>query len=130
MHNEVNAMNNSNEKRKTERRKFSYYMRVTDAMTGELIGHLVDISAIGFQLDCTRQIPIGKDFRLFLELSGEIANKSSMTFTARSMWSHPDYLDPTTFKVGFQLILIASVDALIFQRMYEKYTEAKPKHLF
>ncbi len=123
-------MNKNYDKRKAERRKFTYYMRVTDAASGALIGHLVDISAIGFQLDCPKQIPVGRDFRLFLELSGEIANKSSMTFTARSMWGHPDYLDPTTFKVGFQIILIASADAAIFQRMYEKYTEAKPKFQF
>jgi tryptophanyl-tRNA synthetase len=118
----------ANEKRKVERRDFTYYMKVTDASTGNLIGYLVDISTGGFKLDSEKAVPVGRDFRLHLELSGEIANKSSLIFSARSIWCQPDPIDPTAFKVGFQIVGLGSGDSIIFQRMYEKYAASKPNH--
>jgi len=114
-----------NEQRRMERRDFTYYMKVTDAASGNLLGYLVDISAGGFKLDCEKPIPSGKEFRLQLALSGDISTKTSMTFAARSIWSRPDYIDPTTFKVGFQITSIGPSDAEIFQRMFEKYASMK-----
>jgi hypothetical protein len=116
----------ANEQRKMERRDFTYYMKVTDAATGKLVGYLVDISTGGFKLDSEKPIPVGKEFRLHLDLSGDIANKSSMVFTARSIWSQPDNIDPTGFKVGFQIVAMGTSDAVIFQRMYERYALSKP----
>jgi len=116
-----------NEKRRAERRNFTYYMRVTDAASGVLIGHLVDISSNGFQLDCGKALPIGKEFRMYLDLTGEISNKSSITFSARSVWVRPDPLDPTNYKVGFQVLVMGSNDAAIFYRMFENYASLKPK---
>lgn len=115
-----------NEKRNAERRDFTYYMKVTDATTGNLIGYLVDISTGGFKLDSEKAVPTGRDFRLHLELTGDIANKSSLIFSARSIWCQPDPIDPTAFKVGFQIVGLGSGDAVIFQRMYEKYAASKP----
>lgn len=114
-----------NEQRKVERREFTYYMKVTDAATGNLIGYLADISANGFKLDSERSIPTGKDFRLHIELTGDIANKSSLIFSARSIWCQTDTIDPTAFKVGFQILSIATGDAVIFQRMFERYASTK-----
>ena len=45
----------SNEKRKLARRNFSYYMRVMDETTGQLVGHLADISTGGFKLDSSNR---------------------------------------------------------------------------
>ena len=115
-----------NEQRKMERRDFTYYMKVTDAATGNLVGYLVDISTGGFKLDSQKAIPAGKEFRLHLELSGDIANKSSLIFSARSIWCQTDPIDPTAFKVGFQIVGMGAGDALIFQRMYERYASSKP----
>jgi|WetSurMetagenome_2_1015567.scaffolds.fasta_scaffold907384_2 hypothetical protein len=116
-----------NEQRKMERRDFTYYMKVTDAITGNLIGYLVDISASGFKLDSEKPLPVRKEFRLHLDLTGDIASKSSLVFTARSVWSQPDHIDPTAFKAGFQIVSIGSSDAVIFQRMFERYASSKPR---
>ena len=116
----------ASEQRKMERRDFTYYMKVTDAATGNLIGYLVDISTGGFKLDSAKAIPTGKDFRLHLELSGDIANKSSLIFSARSIWCQPDPIDPTAYKVGFQIVGMGSGDSIIFQRMYDRYAASKP----
>ncbi len=109
------------EKRKLARRTFSYYMRVMDEVNGQLVGHLADISTGGFKLDSSVAIPPNKDFRLRIELTNEVANKSFMVFMARSKWCYADPLDPTAFNVGFQITNMAPSDFEIFSRMFEKY---------
>ena len=109
------------DKRKINRRDFTYYMQVLDDSTKQIIGYLSDISAGGFKLDCPKQVPTEQDFRLSIQLTADIANKTSMEFIARSKWCRPDHIDPTTFNVGFEIINMAPSDMLIFQRMFEKY---------
>ena len=108
-------------KRKLNRRDFTYYMQVTDDITKQLIGYLSDISTGGFKLDCDKRVAVGQDFRLSIQLTSEIADKTSMAFIARSKWCRPDHIDPTSFNVGFEIINMAPSDMLIFQRMFEKY---------
>jgi hypothetical protein len=110
-----------NEKRNLARRSFSYYMRVMDEVNGQLIGHLIDISTGGFKLDSSKAIPLNKDFRLRIELSGEVASKTSMIFAARSRWCQPDSIDPSSFNVGFQITNMSPADFEIFNRIIEKY---------
>jgi hypothetical protein len=109
------------DKRKINRRDFTYYMQVKDAATKQIVGYLSDISAGGFRLDSQTEIPQGKDFRLLIDLTPDIADQNSMVFIARSKWCRRDYVDPFTFNVGFEIINMAPGDMLIFQRMFEKY---------
>ena len=113
------------EKRKVQRRSFSYYMRLMDEMSGQLVGHLTDISTGGFKIDSAGAVPVNKDFRLRIELSNEIASKNSMTFQARSRWCRTDPIDPTSFNVGFQITGITAGDLEIFSRMFEKFGTPK-----
>jgi hypothetical protein len=108
-------------KRKINRRDFTYYMPVTDDLTKQLVGYLSDISTGGFKLDSQKEIRPGQDFRLQIELTADIADKTSMVFIARSKWSRRDHVDPNTFNVGFEIINISPSDMEIFQRMFEKY---------
>ncbi len=56
------------EKRKLDRRAFSYYMRVLDARTEKLVGHLVDISIDGFKVDSPTSVPLNVDFLLRMDI--------------------------------------------------------------
>ncbi len=109
------------ERRKLNRRNFSYYMRVMDELTGQLVGHLSDISTGGFKLDCSHPIPPNKDFRLRIELTSEVVAKDFMVFLARSKWCQPDHIDPTSYNVGFMITSMAPSDLEIFTRMFERY---------
>ena len=109
------------ERRNTERREFSYYMRLVNDDTQELVGHLMDISSNGFKLDSQKPIPVNKDFRLRMDLTSEVADKPYMVFVARSKWCDTDPLDPFVYNVGFQLINISPTDLNIINRMIEKY---------
>lgn len=115
----------SMERRRLDRRNFSYYMRVMNEATGELVGHLVDISTGGFKLDCSKPIPLNKDFAFRMELSDEIANKDHMVFVARSRWCQKDHYDPSTHNAGFQIIEMTPGDQEIFSRLFEKYGNNK-----
>ena len=83
------------EKRKINRRDFTYYMQVMDDSTKQIIGYLSDISTGGFKLDCQKEVPIEQDFRLSIQLTADIASKTSIEFIARSKWCRHDYIDPT-----------------------------------
>ena len=109
------------EKRKLDRRKFSYYMRVVDAHTEKLVGHLVDISTDGFKLDCQLGLPLNVDYMLRVDVPAEISNTRFITFTARSKWCKPDRYDPNSFNIGFQIVAIHPSNRDIFIRLFEKY---------
>ncbi len=113
------------EQRRNDRRDFSYYMQVTDALSKQLIGHLTEISSSGFRLDSRKQIPSGEVLRLQIQLTPDVACKDFMVFIARSKWCRRDREDPNTFNVGFEIINMSSADATIFQRMCEKYGSQK-----
>ncbi|NWG32967.1 MAG: PilZ domain-containing protein [Chloroflexi bacterium] len=108
-------------KRKKDRREFAYYMQVKDEATKQVIGYLSDISTGGFKLDCPQRIPPGQDFRLQIDLTAEVADKTSMVFIARSKWCQPDNIDPTSFNAGFEIVNMAPSDMMIFQRIFERY---------
>jgi len=113
------------ERRRIDRKDFSYYMRLINNDTNDIVGHLVDISSGGFKLDSEAPIPINKDFRFRMDLTNEVANKPSMTFLARSKWCRVDPLDPFLYNVGFQLVNIAPGDIEIFKRMVETYGKSR-----
>jgi hypothetical protein len=109
------------ERRKLDRRRFSFYMRVMNEDTGELVGHLTDISTGGFKLDSIKPIPANTDFNLHIDLTSDVADKDFMVFTARSKWCQPDHIDPTSYNVGFQIINMTPADLDIFTRLFETY---------
>ena len=96
-------------------------MRVMDETSGQLVGHLMELSTGGFRLDSANAIVPNRDFKLRIELSADVASTNFMVFLARSRWCHPDNIDPTSFNVGFQITNMAPSDFEIFSRMFEKY---------
>jgi len=109
------------EQRKLDRRDFSDYLRLMNENTGELVGHLADISTDGFRLECKTPIVVDLEFLLRMDITSDIADKGYLVFAARSRWCQIDPVDPTIYNVGFQLIDIAPEDVEIFIRIFEKY---------
>lgn len=109
------------ERRQVDRRQFSYYMRVIDDATGQLLGHLTDISTGGFKLDCLKPVPANRQYVLRIDLNREIAEKQFMIFSAISRWCGQDRFDPTSYNAGFQILEMTPGDMDIFLRMFERY---------
>lgn len=113
------------ERRSLSRRAFSYYMRVTDDASGEFIGHLADISASGFKLDSKKSLPLNMVFKMRIEQTEEISNKSFVVFTARVKWRRRDEYDISLYNVGFQLVNISQTDYDVFMKMFNMYGAQK-----
>lgn len=109
------------ERRSAKRKKFTYYMRVLDAGTLQLIGYLTQISEVGIQVDSEKPLPVNTNFKLRVDLTGEIANKTMMVFNGRSKWCRLDPMEPNSYNIGFEVILLSRDDTEIFNRMIEKY---------
>ena len=109
------------DRRSAKRKKFTYYMLVLDANTLQLIGYLTQISEVGIQVDSEKLISVNENFKLRVDLTPEIANKTMMVFNGRSKWCQPDRLEPNSFNVGCEVTLLSRDDAVIYNRMIEKY---------
>ncbi len=96
-------------------------MRLMHENTGELVGHLVNISREGFRLESLRPIPVNRDYPLRIELPRDITDKPYMVFVARSKWCKPDKIDPTLFDAGFEIVEMTPGDAEIFRMIFERY---------
>jgi len=109
------------ERRKLHRRDFSSYMRVMNEHTGELIGHLADISTDGFKLECRSPINENTEFLMRMDLTSEVSDKDHFVFVARSRWRQRHPIDPTLYNIGFQIIDMTPEDLEIFIRIFETY---------
>ncbi|MBK7453130.1 MAG: PilZ domain-containing protein [Anaerolineales bacterium] len=109
------------ERRTTPRKKFDYYMRVDDDDAQKLLGHMVQVSAIGLQLETTVPLPLQKDYYLRLELTAELADHPFIIFLARTKWCKIDDIHPNLFHVGFQIMEITPEDNRVILNIIKKY---------
>lgn len=116
------------ERRKLERKNFSYYMRVLDEATGKIIGQLSDISTNGFKIESTKPIPVNMNFRLRIDQTEGISDRSYLSFSARTRWCQQDPYDPTVFNVGFQLLDMTPGDYDVFVKLFNEYGASKKAH--
>jgi hypothetical protein len=101
-HNEAIA-HDPKERRTVKRRHLIYYLRVWDADSGQLLGHVVDITTEGLMLISEGPIPLDTDFRLELRWQEEDQENRTLTLRARSMWQGRD-ANPHFHDTGFQLL--------------------------
>ena len=112
---------NTQERRKLRRQNLAYYMQVINGISMEKMGHLVDLSISGLMIDTLQALPIGRDYRLRVETTPEVADKASIEFTARTRWCKNDRMEPYLYNVGFEIISITAHDTDIIQRIMDKY---------
>lgn len=109
------------ERRTTPRRKFDYYLSVLDDDTQKILGHMVEVSSIGLQLETTASLPIDRDYYLRVELTPELAHKPFIIFIARTKWCKIDEIEPNLYHIGLELSEIMPDDKEIFLRILAKY---------
>jgi hypothetical protein len=109
------------ERRKLQRRKLSYYMLVRDANTQKAIGNLLDVTPAGLLMDSRDPLPLEKDYRLRLDTTPEVVDKSYIAFIARTKWCHRDPTDILLYDIGFSIVTIGAQEAAILKRISEKY---------
>lgn len=110
------------EKRTTPRKKFNMYMRILNDDTEEILGHMVEVSAIGLRMETVGPLPLGKDYYLRIELTPDLGPMPFIVFIARTKWCKMDTIQPNLFQVGFEIIEIVPEDREAFLRIIQKYT--------
>ncbi|MCQ3936065.1 MAG: hypothetical protein DPW18_03340 [Chloroflexi bacterium] len=109
------------ERRTAPRKNISFYMRVLNDDTGEILGHMVEVSAVGLRLETVGPLPLNKDYYMRLELTPDLGSVPYIVFLARSKWCKIDDIQPNLFRVGFELLEVLPEDKAVFQRILQKY---------
>jgi Tfp pilus assembly protein PilZ len=89
------------EDRKHERATVAYHAEVRRRDSGEIIGHLADVSEGGMMLTAEKPLQVGVRLALAVELPRQAGAGDSLPVTARVRWCEPD-LAPGVYTVGLE----------------------------
>ena len=98
------------------------YMRVLNDDTGEILGHMVEVSPTGLRLETVGPLQVDTDFYLRIELTPDLGPMPFIIFVARTKWCKMDALQPNLFQSGFEIVEIVPEDREAFMRIIQKYT--------
>ncbi len=85
------------------RHKLIYYLEVTDLDTGQLAGHLADLTVEGILLVAPHSFQSGDVFHLRVNLPAEVPGKTHLDLNARCVWCRRS-TNPDFFDAGFTLL--------------------------
>ena len=109
------------ERRRSNRKFVNFYLPVMESDTQKVIGHMVDISLIGFMMDSKVAIPSNLVHSLHIDFMENIAGRSFFDFHARSVWCRPDRIQPYLYDAGFAFIDLTEGDLEVIRAIAEKY---------
>jgi hypothetical protein len=109
------------ERRRSPRRKTSYYVPLVEVETGVILGHLIDITGKGMMIDSKKEVPVGKSVRVRLDTTSDVADVSYIEFVIRSKWCRNDPIEPYLFNVGFEITESSIHVSDVLQRIAERY---------
>jgi hypothetical protein len=108
------------ERRARKRVYMMFYSRIRDRHSGDLIGHLVDLTAEGLLVVSETPLEIGRVLFMQMELPDDVSDKQFLKFDAQVAWCRKD-VDPSFYDLGFQLVDISPEDIDITKRFIEAY---------
>ena len=88
--------------RTLKRRHLIYYLETYDEDTGELLGHLVDLTTSGVKVVSKKAIEIGKRYRMKMLLPAGYFKETVIHFEGVSKWSGND-VNPDFYDTGFEV---------------------------
>jgi len=97
-----------------------FYSRVFDQKTGELLGHIIDITPAGAMLISEKPLEIGKLYHLKIELPDDLSTRQFMVFEAKSIRGSRDLI-PEFYDTGMQLINVAPSDIALIEKLVESF---------
>ncbi len=89
-------------KRDLKRHYLIYYLRVFNRDTGEVLGHLVDITAKGVMIMRDSPIEVGKEYKLRLRWRNAKDKLQIADFDGVCRWCRPD-VNPDFYGAGFAI---------------------------
>ena len=92
--------------RTLKRRHLIYYLEIFDEDSGELLGHLVDITTRGIKLVGKKALAINRDYRMRMTLPEGYFKENVIHFEGRALWSGND-VNPDFYDTGFEVANLA-----------------------
>jgi len=108
------------EKRKFPRRDLIFYSRVSDGMTGRVLGYLLNITPEGAMILTEKPLEVDWEVELHIELPDEISDLREMVIPARSRWCQPD-INPEFYDVGFVFLTTTEEYSALILRLVDEY---------
>lgn len=104
------------ERRKYKRSELLYYSRIYDRNTGDIIGHLGNITPYGLMIISEEPLQIESMHDLRIELPQELEEKAYLEIDAESLWCVPD-INPNFYNTGFRLPDLDAEEFRIIEQM-------------
>ncbi|MET0026561.1 MAG: PilZ domain-containing protein [Candidatus Thiodiazotropha sp.] len=104
------------EKRQSPRKVADQILDVSDQITGNQIGRVVNISAEGFMLLSEEPVVTGSVYQLKLEIPKAQGDKQPIKFGAEAVWC-TEATQPNSYWSGFHIIDIDNEDVLSIDQM-------------
>ena len=108
------------ERRRVPRIDLMFFARVHDRRTGDLLGHLVNITPQGAMILGEDPLKPGDMYEIRIELPDAYTEKNHLDFEARCSWCARD-INPDYFGMGFQFKDVTPQDAALIKRMIEDF---------
>ena len=107
--------------RRTRKRVYRmFYSRIRDRHSGDLIGHLVDLTPEGLLVVSETPIEVGQVVFMQMELPEDVSEKQFIKFDVQAAWCRTD-MDPSFYDLGFQFVEILPEDLSIIRHFIEAY---------
>jgi hypothetical protein len=108
------------ERRKLKRRHLLYYLRVYNARTGRLLGHLVDISPGGVMVMSRHRRRLGRAVLLRMVLPDQPRRVKAVEFEATTKWCRRD-VNPDFWDTGFETTGLSRKEAAGLETLVDDY---------
>lgn len=108
------------ERRKEQRKYMTFFGRVFDRQSADLLGNIADITTDGTMVISSRPLDIGKVYQLRLDLPEYDFATDHLDLDALSVWCQPD-IDPTFYNTGFQLLHATEEERLLIEKIIKLY---------
>jgi hypothetical protein len=107
-----------------KRNKCKVYFRVVNEETGELIGHLVDITIQGLRVICEKPVHPDAIFHLRLILPVEVEGAREFTLSAMSRWCSQDNVSGF-YNAGFEFRNVSLKTTKIIEGVIKSFCSAE-----
>ncbi|MBP7462185.1 MAG: hypothetical protein KBA26_12925, partial [Candidatus Delongbacteria bacterium] len=88
----IDKVRDGKERRVLKRRHLLFYLEISNKPTGEILGHLGDITVDGLMIISPRLIPIGQRLDVMVSLPNlKEFDQSRFEAQVETLWSHPDF---------------------------------------
>lgn len=112
------------EKRIQDRMSLYYYLKVLNAESGELLGHMVDFNTKGIRLISETPIPQGQEYQLSMALPETVFGRDQISFNAVCRHTTKS-ANPDLFESGFQIAILSEELYPLFRELIQRFAMGK-----